>query len=59
MKQEVVVTGGGLSLGLAAPAANVSEQDLLMPALDDVWLEVTEGTSVITDKGHDSDASRD
>jgi transposase len=59
MKLEVVVDAGGLPLGMAAAAANVCEQDLLMPALDDVPLEVPEGTPVIADKGHDSDPLRD
>ena len=59
MKLEVVVDKGGLPLGLAAAAANVSEQELLVPALDDVPLEVPEGTPVVADKGHDSDPLRD
>ena len=59
MKLEVVVDARGLPLGLAAAAANVSEQDLLMPALQDVPLEVPAGTPVIADKGHDSDLLRD
>jgi IS5 family transposase len=59
MKLEVVVDAGGLPLGLAAAAANVCEQDLLMPALDDVPLDIPEGTPVIADKGHDSDTLRD
>lgn len=37
----------------------VSEQDLLVPALEDIPLEVPEGTPVIADKGHDSDPLRD
>lgn len=59
MKLEVVVDKSGLPLGLAAAAANVSEQALLVPALDDVPLEVPEGTPVVADKGHDSDPLRD
>ena len=59
MKLEVVAEAGGLPLGLATDAANVSEQELLLPALDDVPLEVPEGTPVIADKGHDSDPLRD
>jgi transposase len=59
MKLEVVVDASGLPLGMAAAGADVSEQELLMPALDDVPLEVPEGTPVIADKGHDSDALRD
>jgi IS5 family transposase len=59
MKLEVVVDKSGLPLGLAAAAANVSEQDLLVPALADVPLEVPEGTPVVADKGHDSDPLRD
>jgi IS5 family transposase len=59
MKLEVVVDARGLPLGLAAAGANVSEQDLLLPALDDVPLEVPAGTPVVADKGHDSDPLRD
>ena len=59
MKLEVVVDKSGLPLGMAAAAANVSEQDLLMPALDDVPLAVPDGTPVVADKGHDSDPLRD
>lgn len=59
MKLEVVVDKSGLPLGLAAAAANVSEQELLMPALGDIPLEVPEGTPVVADKGHDSDPLRD
>jgi len=59
MKLEVVVDKSGLPLGLAPAAANVSEQQLLMPALDDVPLDLPEGLPVVADKGHDSDALRD
>ncbi len=59
MKREVVVDASGLPLGMATAGANVSEPDLLMPALDDIPLEVPEGTPVIADKGHDSDPLRD
>jgi transposase len=59
MKLEVVTDATGLPLGLAAAAANVSEQQLLVPALDDVPLAVPEGTPVVADKGHDSDPLRD
>jgi transposase len=59
MKLEVVVDASGLPLGMAVAGANVSEQDLLVPALDDIPLEVPEGTPVIADKGHDSDPLRD
>jgi IS5 family transposase len=58
MKLEVVVDASGLPLGMAAAGANVCEQDLLMPALDDIPLFVPEGTPVIADKGHDSDPLR-
>ena len=40
MKLEVVTDAGGLPLGLAAAGANVCEQALLLPALDDVPLEI-------------------
>ena len=59
MKLELVVEGSGLPLGLATAAANISEQELLLPALDDVPLEIPQDTPVIADKGHDSDPLRD
>ena len=59
MKLEVVTDAGGLPLGLAAAGANVCEQALLLPALDDVPLAIPDGTPVIADKGHDSDPLRD
>jgi IS5 family transposase len=59
MKLEIVVEASGLPLGLEAAAADVSEQQLLMPALDDVPIEVPSGTPVVADKGHDSDPLRD
>lgn len=59
MKLEVVTDASGLPLGMAAAGADVSEQALLVPALDDVPVEVPEGTPVIADKGHDSDPLRD
>ena len=40
MKLEVVVDRSGLPLGLEVAAADISEQKLLMPALDDVPVEV-------------------
>ena len=49
----------GLPLGLEIAAADVSEQQLLMPALNDVPVEVPPGTPVVADKGHDSDPLRD
>src|SRR5436309_2845875 len=59
MKLEVVTDASGLPLGMATAAANVSEQALLVPALDDVPAELPEGTPVVADKGHDSDSLRD
>jgi transposase len=59
MKLQVVVDASGLPLGMEVAGANVSEQELLMPALEDVPVEVPLGTPVIADKGHDSDALRD
>jgi IS5 family transposase len=59
MKLEIVVDATGLPLGMAAASANVSEQDLLVPALDDVPVPVPDGTPVIADKGHDCDRLRD
>ena len=59
MKLEVVTDASGLPLGMAADAANVSETELLKPALDDVPVAVPPGTPVIADRGHDSDPLRD
>ena len=59
MKLEVVVDRSGLPLGTATPAANVSEQALLVEALDDVPLELPDGIPVVADRGHDSDPLRD
>ena len=59
MKLEVVTDASGLPLGQATAAANVSEMDLLKPALDDVPVAVPPGTPVIADKGHDADPLRD
>jgi IS5 family transposase len=59
MKLEIVTDADGLPLGLAAAGANVCEQELLLPAPDDVPLEIPDGTPVIADKGHDSDPLRD
>jgi len=44
MKLEVVTDASGLPLGQATAAANVSEVDLLKPALDDVPVAVPPGT---------------
>ena len=59
MKLEVVTDADGLPLGMATAAASVSEQTLLVPALEDVPVEVPAGTPVVADKGHDSDPLRD
>jgi transposase len=59
MKLEIVADASGLPLGAAAAAANVSEYQLAMPALDDVSIQIPEGTPVIADRGHDSDELRD
>src|SRR2546421_576034 len=59
MKLEVVVDASGLPLGMKTAAADVSEQQLLLPALDDVPAAVPPGTPVIADRGHDADALRD
>ena len=56
---EVVTDAGGLPLGMTVAAANVCEQELLVPALNDVPVPVPPGTPVIADKGHDSDPLRD
>lgn len=59
MKLEIVVDASGLPLGLEVAAADVSEKQLLMPALDDIPVEVPARTPVVADKGHDSDPLRD
>jgi hypothetical protein len=59
MKLEVVTDAGGLPLGAAVAAANISEVQLLVPALDDVPIAIPPGTPVVADKGHDSDPLRD
>jgi len=59
MKLEVVVEASGLPLGMAVAGANVREYALLVPALEDIPVEVPAGTPVIADKGHDSDPLRD
>lgn len=59
MKLEIVVDASGLPLGMATAAANESEHDLLMPALNDVPIAAPVGTPVIADRGHDSDPLRD
>ena len=59
MKLEVVADKGGLPMGMAVAAASVCEQELLIPALDDVPVEIPPGTPVIADKGHDCDPLRD
>lgn len=59
MKLEVVTDASGLPLGMAVAAADVCEQELLVPAINDVPIEVPAGTPVIADKGHDSDPLRD
>jgi len=59
MKLEVVTDAGGLPLGMTVAAANVCEQELLVPALHDVPVVIPTGTPVIADKGHDSDPLRD
>jgi transposase len=59
MKLEVVTDARGLPLGMAVAAANVCEQELLVPALADVPLPIPRGTPVVADKGHDGDPLRD
>ena len=59
MKLEIVTDRTGLPLSAAMAAASVSEQDLLLPALQDVPVELPAGTPVIADKGHDADPLRD
>lgn len=59
MKLEVVTDASGLPLGIGVDAANVCEQELLVPALRDVPVDIPPGTPLIADKGHDSDRLRD
>ena len=59
MKVEVVVEHSGLPLGLEVASADTSEQDLLLPALEDVPVEVPPETPVVADKAYDSDPLRD
>jgi transposase len=59
MKLEIVIEAGGLPLGMAAGGADEPECDLLVPALNDVPVDVPAGTPVVADKGHDSDPLRD
>jgi transposase len=59
MKLEVVTDASGLPLGMAVAAANVCEQELLVPAVNDVPVEIPPDTPVVADKGHDSDPLRD
>ena len=59
MKLEIVVDAKGLPLGMAIAGAQVAENELLMPALEDVPVPVPAGVPVIADKGHDSDTLRD
>src|SRR5262249_656321 len=59
MTRGSVGEGNGLAVGMGAAGANVREYDLLVPALEDIAVEVPAGTPVIADKGHDSDPLRD
>ena len=59
MKLEVVTEKTGLPLSAGIAAANVGEPELLLPALDDVPVEIPEGTPVVADRGYDSDPLRD
>jgi IS5 family transposase len=59
MKLEIVADASGLPLGAAAAAANVSEYDLAVPAIQDIPVTIAEGTPIIADRGHDSDELRD
>lgn len=59
MKLEIVIDASGLPLGMATAAANESEHQLLMPALNDVPIAPPDGTPVIADRGHDSAPLRD
>jgi transposase len=59
MKVEVIVDRSGLPLGLEVASADTSEQDLLLPALEDVPVEVPPGTPVVCDRAYDSDPLRD
>jgi transposase len=51
MKLEVVTEKTGLPLSAGIAAANVGEPELLLPALDDIPVEVPEGTPVVAADG--------
>jgi len=61
MKLEIVTDAEGTPIGLATAAANVSETELIGPALDSIpaEIELPEEVPVIADKGYDSDPLRE
>jgi transposase len=61
MKIEIVADAAGTPLGVFTAAANVSETDLIKPALDTIPpnVAVPDGVPVIADKSYDSDPLRD
>jgi IS5 family transposase len=59
MKLEIVVDASGLPLAMAAASANIRETKVLLPAVQQIPVDVPAGTPLIADKGHDSDPLRD
>ena len=58
MKLELAVDGRGRPLAVVTAPANVAETNLAGPALAEVELELPRGTSVLADRGYDSDPLR-
>lgn len=59
MKLEIVIEASDLPLIAVPAAADISETALLIPALQELPVAVSEGIPVIAYKDHDSDPLRD
>jgi len=59
MKLEVVTDAQGTPLGTVTAAANLSETDLIEPALDDIPIPLPNNVPLIADRGYDSDPLRE
>ena len=59
MKLEVVTDAQGIPLGTAVGAANLSETELIEPALADIATPLPEQVPLVADRGYDSDPLRD
>jgi IS5 family transposase len=59
MKLEIIVDASGLPLAMAAAPANIRETKVLLPAVEQIPVDIPTGTPLIADKGHDSDPLRD